>query len=158
MTFVEDQMDFIERLLDREGLDPAVAESCAAQLAAIRRRHSDPILRLGVIGEFSSGKSAFINALLGDELLKTDLVVTTTVPTEVVAGERLELELRRQGSDDWLPTASGTPPRFCKPASLSSTRRASTAATRGTPPRRSGFWRTGQTGAWSSCGVARRCR
>ena len=91
-AFVDEQIGFVEALLAREALDPAATESCAAQLDAIRRRHHDPTFRLAVIGEFSSGKSAFINALLEDDLLKTDIVVTTTVPTEVVAGERLELE------------------------------------------------------------------
>jgi hypothetical protein len=101
-AFINEQVAFIEAVLARGSLDPAATASCTARLDAIRRRHGDPTFRLGVIGEFSSGKSSFINALLGDDLLKTDIVVTTTVATEVVAGERLELDLRFRDSARWL--------------------------------------------------------
>lgn len=50
-------------------------------LAQILERYRDPWLKLAVIGDFSCGKSTFLNAVMGMELLKADLMATTAVPT-----------------------------------------------------------------------------
>ena len=48
----------------------------------IKARANDPMLYVGLIGEFSSGKSTLVNAWLGDNLLKTDILqATTAAPT-----------------------------------------------------------------------------
>ena len=48
----------------------------------IKARANDPMLYVGLIGEFSSGKSTLVNAWLGDDLLKTDILqATTAAPT-----------------------------------------------------------------------------
>jgi TPR repeat protein/GTPase Era involved in 16S rRNA processing/ribosomal protein L32 len=48
----------------------------------IKARSNDPMLYVGLIGEFSSGKSTLVNAWLGDDLLKTDILqATTAAPT-----------------------------------------------------------------------------
>ncbi|MBR6245213.1 dynamin family protein [bacterium] len=48
----------------------------------IKARANDPILYVGLIGEFSSGKSTLVNAWLGNNLLKTDILqATTAAPT-----------------------------------------------------------------------------
>lgn len=48
----------------------------------LQRRMSDERLYVGVVGEFSSGKSTFINALLGLDILKEDILQgTTCAPT-----------------------------------------------------------------------------
>ena len=53
----------------------------------IAKRLQDPNLYLGVVGEFSTGKSTFINALLGMELLREDILQgTTCAPTLLSAG------------------------------------------------------------------------
>ena len=73
----------IEKCLDR--LDILLAmypdEMYARQLADIRRRYSDPELKLAVIGEFNTGKSTFLNALIGQAYLSMDNVPTTVIPT-----------------------------------------------------------------------------
>lgn len=49
---------------------PATARAeVAAQLSALDSQQRDRTLRLAVIGEFSSGKSLLINALMGEALL-----------------------------------------------------------------------------------------
>lgn len=50
-------------------------------IAGIRSRSSSSYLHTALIGDFSTGKSTFINALLGQELLKTSWHATTAVPT-----------------------------------------------------------------------------
>ena len=41
------------------------------RLEQFRKRFEDDEFRIAVIGEFSSGKSTFINALIGRDLLRT---------------------------------------------------------------------------------------
>lgn len=50
-------------------------------IGGIRSRSSNPYLHTALIGDFSTGKSTFINALLGQELLKTSWHATTAIPT-----------------------------------------------------------------------------
>lgn len=65
-----------------------------ADLKQIQSRLADPRLYLGVVGEFSAGKSTFINALLGVELLKEDILQgTTCAPTFLAAGKCFDAEV-----------------------------------------------------------------
>ena len=99
---IDEQADFLEALLSHAGLPRARLRRFRARLDAIRERQADTCLHLAVLGEFSSGKSAFINALIGDRLLKTSTVVSTATPTEIRAGERLALEVRFNNAPKWL--------------------------------------------------------
>lgn len=53
----------------------------------IKARANDPMLYVGLIGEFSSGKSTLVNAWLGDNVLKTDALQATTAAPTVVKAE-----------------------------------------------------------------------
>lgn len=55
--------------------------------------------RVYVIGEWSSGKSTLINALLGQELLPTGFVPVTPAPTRIRYGERPRLFLKRRDEE-----------------------------------------------------------
>jgi predicted GTPase len=57
------------------------------QVAALEARCSRP-LHLAVVGEFSSGKSTFVNALLGQRLLPDGPLPTTGVATYIQTGVR----------------------------------------------------------------------
>ncbi|MCX8046978.1 MAG: dynamin family protein [Anoxybacillus gonensis] len=46
---------------------------------------------VAVAGEFKAGKSTFINALLGEEVLASDVIPATAVVTKLVYGEKKEL-------------------------------------------------------------------
>lgn len=52
-------------------------------LEIIKRRASDENLNVAVIGNFSTGKSTFINAFIKRKLLKTAHTATTAVPTRI---------------------------------------------------------------------------
>lgn len=53
-------------------------------LERIRRRLDDGCANISVVGEFSSGKSSFLNALLGVDLLETDDMPDTTLVPAVL--------------------------------------------------------------------------
>lgn len=62
-----------------------------AKIDDVARRAADPNLNLAVIGEFCSGKSTFINALLRQRLLKAACVVTTASVTRIRKGSTLAI-------------------------------------------------------------------
>jgi hypothetical protein len=98
----EDHLRFTVRLLDRLTLPPEQLKSARSRLRAIQKRHSDPVLRLAVVGEFSSGKSALVNALLRDRLLPSKALEATAVATEVWPGPGLSWLVRLDGQTRWM--------------------------------------------------------
>jgi len=62
-------------------LDARNVTKINSQISSIRKKQQDKNLYLAVIGEFSSGKSTFINALLGFRLLKEAVTPTTACAT-----------------------------------------------------------------------------
>lgn len=50
-------------------------------LLELRARQQEGAFRLAVLGQFKRGKSTFLNALLGDDLLPTDILPVTAIPT-----------------------------------------------------------------------------
>lgn len=53
------------------------------ELTAIQKRFEDKNFKLAIVGEFSSGKSTFINALIGKDLLKHATLETTATVTYI---------------------------------------------------------------------------
>ena len=64
-----------------------------AGLEELRQRLSSGRFRLAVLGQFKRGKSTLLNALLGENLLPTDILPVTAIPTYILPGERLEAEV-----------------------------------------------------------------
>lgn len=54
------------------------------ELNRLKKRLSDNEFRIAVVGEFSSGKSTFINALLGKDILSHATTETTAVLTRII--------------------------------------------------------------------------
>lgn len=54
------------------------------EAARIRERLSDDEFRIAVVGEFSSGKSTFINAILGQDILQHATTETTAAITQII--------------------------------------------------------------------------
>ena len=64
------------------------------EFQAVIKRLEDRSFRIAIVGEFSSGKSTFINALLGRDILKHGVQETTATITEIVNdkfGEKAEI-------------------------------------------------------------------
>ncbi len=63
------------------GFSEAKRRRILKKLEKIRRRADSPYLYVALVGDFSTGKSTFINALVGKNILKTAWQATTAVPT-----------------------------------------------------------------------------
>lgn len=63
--------------------DQEYARNYGAVLAELKCKYVDPEFRLAVIGNFSSGKSTFMNAVLQRNLLTVDTQPTTAIPTYI---------------------------------------------------------------------------
>mgnify|MGYP002799668569 FL=1 len=68
-------------------VQPLTMESCAAALVQLRRKIDSDAFKIMVMGNFKNGKSTFINALLGSEVLPAYAVPTTAIINEIKYGE-----------------------------------------------------------------------
>ena len=68
-------------------------------------------LMVVVVGEFNAGKSTFINALLGDDLLPTGITPTTEVIELIRYGEQVSRKpvMREDGVREWTHPNTGGP-------------------------------------------------
>jgi len=73
------------------------AQSAIAELNVLQREQR---LRLAVVGEFSAGKSTFINALLQEPLLASDLEPTTAVATKITWGPAFQVLVHGEKSTE----------------------------------------------------------
>ncbi|MBD1401351.1 dynamin family protein [Pelovirga terrestris] len=77
----------IDRTLDALApIDPQ-QQAGDAPLQALRARQEEGTFRLAVLGQFKRGKSTFLNALLGADLLPTDILPVTAIPTFIGADD-----------------------------------------------------------------------
>ncbi|MGH2616638.1 MAG: dynamin family protein, partial [Thermomicrobiales bacterium] len=74
---IEDELIILERLADTLARYPAAEEDQAAVQRAAE--HLTALFLLVVVGEFNAGKSAFINALVGAEVMPEGVTPTTSV-------------------------------------------------------------------------------
>lgn len=79
-----DHIIFAEEVINRYEWSAEMRQELMAQLEQIRAKQQDQSLNISVIGEFSSGKSTFINALLRMELLSAGVLQGTTVASTVM--------------------------------------------------------------------------
>jgi GTPase SAR1 family protein len=87
-------------VLERSRLSPRSSSQFRKSIELIRQRCEDRHMYLAVIGEFNSGKSTFINALLRDNLMKTGPIETTATAVRFYYGELLEVVVKANGSGD----------------------------------------------------------
>ena len=91
---IEEHLQFAEALLRKYKWDSQTHDVVRARLTEIKSREDDPRLFLGVVGEFSSGKSTLINALIRDELLRMDVLQgTTTAATVLSYGPEVDVQV-----------------------------------------------------------------
>ena len=62
-------------------LDEEKRNQYLERIASVRQRIRYPDMKLAIIGDFSCGKSTFLNAVLKRPLLTMDVLPTTAVPT-----------------------------------------------------------------------------
>ena len=97
LTDAQEHLEFARAALTRTGVrDRSAVER---RIDALERRLRDPAHYLAIIGEFSSGKSTLINALLRDPLLTSHPLPTTRTITRLRSGASLTLRYRFHGED-----------------------------------------------------------
>jgi GTPase Era involved in 16S rRNA processing len=87
-------LQFAEQVLQKSDLQSQPRTKLLERIQHIRNRQNDPNMYLAVVGEFNTGKSTFINALLHEELLQTSVVVATATSTRICYGTQVDLEVR----------------------------------------------------------------
>lgn len=96
---IDNQIKIIESVLSRYNCDKTDYLSFKQTLNEVKSKRSNKKLYLGIIGEFSSGKSTLINSLLGVNLLTMGaLQGTTTVVTYFEHGT-LDIQIEMKNGD-----------------------------------------------------------
>lgn len=84
MADIDSHIAFASSLLGKYNWEQKTRQSLERQLSAIINKQNDKMLNISVIGEFSTGKSSFINALVGYELLAVNVIQGTTVAITII--------------------------------------------------------------------------
>ena len=82
-SFLYDNLAEIEQII-RKYSDISTIESIYKDINTVRNKLDDDWLYLGVVGTFSSGKSTFINSMIGKSILPTDAIQGTTVAASIL--------------------------------------------------------------------------
>lgn len=91
ITEVAEHLAFSRDLVRKHVTSNARKQAFENRINAIEARARDRRLHLAVIGEFSSGKSTFINALLRQRLLKAACVATTASAAYIEPGQEFSV-------------------------------------------------------------------
>ena len=84
MADIDSHIVFAATLMGKYDWEEGAKQSLENQLAKIVEKQNDKMLNICVIGEFSTGKSSFINALVGYELLAVNVIQGTTVAITII--------------------------------------------------------------------------
>lgn len=84
MADIDSHIKFATHIFNRYEWDDATRANLEKQLNIISAKQNDKLLNIGVIGEFATGKSSFINALVGYELLAVNALQGTTVAITII--------------------------------------------------------------------------
>lgn len=84
MANIDSHIKYATSLLKKYNWNASSKKDIEAQLNAIVKKQNDKFLNISVIGEFSTGKSSFINALVGQELLAVNVIQGTTVAITII--------------------------------------------------------------------------
>jgi len=95
MMDVNKQIKILSSLINLKQVPETVSSELSRQLSRIVERRKDRNVYIGIIGEFSSGKSTLINSLIDADFFVTNsLQGTTTTPTFIKYGTQINLEIR----------------------------------------------------------------
>lgn len=81
---INEYLNFVNETIENlKGFTMHSKEWYEEAIEKITKRADNPYLNVALIGDFSSGKSTFINALIKQNILKTAWLATTAVPTHM---------------------------------------------------------------------------
>ncbi len=81
---IDGHIRFLQALMGKYSFPSEQKAQLQTELKKIQDRQNEKALNMAVIGEFSSGKSSFINALLRENLLEADAIQGTTVASTLI--------------------------------------------------------------------------
>lgn len=81
---IDSHIVYASSLINKYKWKEATKHCLEKQLSAIVEKQNDKLLNISVIGEFSTGKSSFINALVGYELLAVNVIQGTTIAITMI--------------------------------------------------------------------------
>lgn len=84
MADIDSHIVFATTLMGKYDWEEATKHRLEKQVSAIVDKQNDNLLNISVIGEFATGKSSFINALVGYELLAVNVIQGTTVAITII--------------------------------------------------------------------------
>jgi GTPase SAR1 family protein len=106
-AYLKNRINIIESLAKLENIAANERVKTAAQL--ISKKLNDDVFSLVVVGQFKRGKTTFINALLGEDLLPTAIIPLTSIITVLRYGDKLRItaffenEAKKEIARDDLP-------------------------------------------------------
>ena len=105
---ISGHIEFAESLIKKYEWDNDTKKNLDSQLQLIHNKQNDKCLNLSVVGEFSTGKSSFINAFLGENLLVSSVIQGTTVVNTIIEyyTHPILYILKRDGSYDIINAQS----------------------------------------------------
>lgn len=87
-------INVIESIVKQSLLTKDIQNILLGQLNVVKKRIRDSKLYLGIVGEFSSGKSTLINSFIGEDFFRTNsLQGTTTTITKLEYGDKINLRI-----------------------------------------------------------------
>ena len=81
---ISEYVDYILQVLHKYDLSIHQKQRIEIEIARIIEKLNEKNLNMAVVGEFSAGKSTFINAFLREKLLEADVVQGTTVTSTLI--------------------------------------------------------------------------
>jgi hypothetical protein len=92
---INGHIKYVEEILTKYEWNQTEVKSFSDAIQLIKEKQNDNNLYMSVVGEFSSGKSSFINAQIRDNLLKADVLqATTSAATIIKYGEQLDASIK----------------------------------------------------------------
>ncbi len=84
MSDINSHITYVSTIVGKYQWDSEAKKTIEQQLRRIIDKQKDKLLNICVIGEFSTGKSSFINALIGYELLAVNSLQGTTIAITMI--------------------------------------------------------------------------
>ncbi|MCM1110442.1 MAG: dynamin family protein [Clostridium sp.] len=81
---IGDHLEYVSGIIENHPWPEETLERYRRKIDVIKTKQNDRALNLSVIGEFSTGKSTFINALVREELLVSSVIQGTTVSNTII--------------------------------------------------------------------------
>lgn len=114
ITNASENISFAKSIIPKHSVSAQRKKKLFKQLQSIEKRTTDATLYLAVLGEFCSGKSTFINALLRQRLLKSARVATTASATYIKYGGTLGVSVTFSDSNKCIQATESNTSQLCQ--------------------------------------------